>query len=105
MVTLTEQLHPGAFIVSEEENFHCRASVVIALSQTILAGQVLGKTGLPAGETSSVAADAGNTGNGVFTLDVTNPVSAAARDGIYRVVCIAVAANGGSFAVFDPEGV
>lgn len=103
---LTEGLHAGAFIVSEaEQGYFSRDQVTVALSQTLVAGQVVGKVGVPAGETSSVAADAGNTGNGVFTLDATNPVAAGAIDGIYRVVCIAVAANSGTFAVTDPKGV
>lgn len=102
---LTEGLHAGAFIVSEaEQGYFSRDQVTVALSQTLVAGQVVGKVGVPAGETSSVAADAGNTGNGVFTLDATNPVAAGAIDGIYRVVCIAVAANSGTFAVTDPKG-
>jgi hypothetical protein len=102
---LTEALHAGAFIVSEEDNFHCRDTVTIPISMTIVAGQVLGRIGVPSTETSAVAADAGNTGNGVFTLDVTAPVGASGQDGVYRVVCIAVAANSGTFAVFDPQGV
>lgn len=103
---LTEGLHAGAFIVSEaEQGFYTRDQVTVGLSQTILAGQIVGKIAVPAGVTSSVVADAANTGNGVFTLDATNPVAAGAQDGAYRVVCIAVAANLGTFEVLDPKGV
>lgn len=105
MTTLNEPLHPGAFIVSESEGpYHTREAVLIALSQTILAGTILGRAGVVAGVTSSVAADAANTGNGVFTLDVTTPVLAGAKNGDYRVVCEGVASNLGSFQVFDPAG-
>jgi hypothetical protein len=66
---------------------------------------VCGKTVVIASTTASVAADASNTGNGVFTLDVTTPVLAGAKDGIYRVVNDLVAANSGMFIVFDPDGI
>lgn len=104
MTTLTEALHPGAFIVAEAGHTQTRDTAVIALSQTIVVGQVLGRR-IAGTVTSSVAADAGNTGNGVFTIDGTTPVAAGARDGVYRVINDLVAANGGEFQVFDPEGV
>lgn len=100
-----EALHAGAFIVSEASGNQSRENALIAASQTLVAGHVLGKTAVIASTTSSAAPDAGNTGNGAITLDATNPVLAAAINGVYRAVCIAVAANGGTFAVFDPEGV
>jgi Bacteriophage lambda head decoration protein D len=105
MPTFTEAVHAGAFIVSEKDAYFSRDAGYVALSQTVVAGQVMYTSSVIAQVTSSVAADAGNTGNGVFTLDVTTPVLAAGQDGNYRVICIAVAANGGTFAVFDPAGV
>jgi len=105
MTTLTETIHPGAFIVSESEGpYHTREAVVIALSQTLIPGAVLGRNAVAANVTSSVAADAGNSGNGVFTIDGTAPVGAGAKNGKYRVVNDLVAANGGEFQVFDPDG-
>lgn len=105
MTTLTETLHPGAFIVSESKGpYHTRESVTIALNQTIVPGAVLARDLVAASVTSAAAADAANTGNGTFTLDVTTPVLDGAQDGNYRVVCIAVAANGGEFEVLDPKG-
>lgn len=104
MVTLTETIHAGAFIVSEGDGWFSRDQVTVALSQTLLAGTPVYKSGVIANETSSVTADAGNTGNGTFTLDVTTPVLAAGQNGAYRIVCIAVAANSGTFEVFDPKG-
>jgi hypothetical protein len=100
---LSEVLHAGAYIVSEHHGFS-RDQVVVALNQNIAAGQIVGAIDVVAGVTSSVAPDAGNTGNGVFTLDGAAPVAAGAKDGIYRVVCQAVAANGGTFEVFAPDG-
>lgn len=105
MATLTETIHAGAFIVQEVEAFYSRDTGTIALSQTIVPGQVLYSSGVIAGVTTSVAADAGNTGNGVFTLDATTPALAAAQNGAYRVVCEAVVANAGTFLVLDPGGV
>lgn len=105
---LTESLHPGAFIIAEAPHMHCRDAISIPASQTVVAGQVLGRrivAAALAAVTSAVAADAGNTGNGVFTLDGAAPVAQGAKDGNYRAVCVAVAANSGTFAVFDPSGV
>lgn len=104
-ITLNEAMHPGAFIVNEKEPYHCRDVAVIALSQTIVVGQLLGRANVPASVTSSMAPDAANTGNGVGTIDGTTPVLAGAKNGVYRAVCIAVAANGGEFAVNDPKGI
>lgn len=101
---LTEVLHAGAYLVSEDV-FFSRDQVVVALSQNIAAGQVVGALDVVAGVTSSVTADSGNTGNGVFTLDGTAPVATGAKDGSYRVVCIAVATNSGTFEVMGPDGV
>lgn len=104
-MTIIETIHAGAFIVSEAPGFQSRETAVIAASQTIVAGQVLGKTAVVAGVTSSSAADAGNTGDGAMTLDVTTPVAANAKNGVYRAVCIEPATDGGTFAVLDPDGV
>lgn len=102
---LIEAEHAAAFVLSEGFNKFSRDQVTVGQSQTLAAGQVVGKVGIPASETSSVAADTGNTGNGVFTLDGSAPVASSAIDGAYRVVCIAVATNSGQFLVSDPKGV
>lgn len=103
-IVLTESKHAGCFMVSEAEGRRSRDVFTVALLQTLAAGQVCGKTLVPSKATSAVAADAGNTGNGVFTIDGINPVGAGAKDGVYRVVNELVAANSGEFVVFDPEG-
>lgn len=100
----TEAVHPCAPIVSEQPGFLSRDNIVVAQSQTLVVGQVLGKTGVVASITSSAAADAGNSGNGVFTIDGTAPVGAGAKDGVYRVVNDLVATNSGEFLVYDPDG-
>src|SRR6266508_2588250 len=104
-MALNETLHAGAHVVSEANGNLSRESVIIALSQTLVVAQVLGKIGVAANITSSSAADAGNTGNGTFTLDVTAPVDSKVQNGVYRAVCIAIATNSGTFAMFDPAGV
>lgn len=106
MTVLTETNHAGCFIVSEANGYLSREQVQIALSQSLVVAQVLGRTAVVAGVTSSAAADAGNTvGGGAITLDAVTPVLAGAKNGVYRAVCIEPATNGGIFAVFDPLGV
>ena len=106
MTTLTEAAHPGTFIIREAPFDHCRDNIVVAESQTIVVGEVLGRRiSAAATVTSSVVADGSNTGNGVLTLDGSAPVAVGAQDGVYRAVCIAVATNGGEFEVVDPSGI
>ncbi|MEA1674093.1 head decoration protein [Nitrospirillum sp. BR 11163] len=54
--------------------------------------------------TATSAANGGMVGNGTLTLDATTPVLANAQQGAYVARCIAAAANGGTFRVFDPTG-
>lgn len=65
-------------------------------------GALLGKITL--GAASSAAKAGGNTGNGTLTMDVTNPVRAGAKAGVYQVRLIAAATNAGTFRVTDPDG-
>lgn len=104
MTTLTETLHAGGFIVSEANGKRSREQATIGLNQVLVTAQVLGRAPIAANVTSSAAADAGNTGNGVFTIDATTPVLADAKNGVYRVVCIEPVTNLGTFAVIDPKG-
>lgn len=103
MPTLTETLHAGGFIVSEGDDYFSREDATVAVSQSILAGHVLGKVGILAGITAVAAAAAGNTGNGVLTL--ANPaVDSSVKDGVYSVVFIEPVTNLGSFEVVGPDG-
>lgn len=52
----------------------------------------------------AIAAAAGNTGNGTAAMNVTE-TAAGVVAGVYRAVCIEPAADGGTFAVYDPAGV
>ncbi len=84
----------------EEFNFVRDAIVMVSGTAAAVVGQLLGKITL-AGATQT---HAGNTGNGVMTLDVTTPVLAFAAAGVYSVVCTAAATNSGTFRVTDPRG-
>lgn len=64
----------------------------------LAAGAVLG---IVAGTPTSAAA-AGNTGNGTIG---TLSVGAGAKSGTWRIICIEPAANAGTFAVEDPDGI
>lgn len=105
MTTIVERKHPGTFIVSEGPGFYSRDPLTIPQSQDIKVGAVLGCVADVASATTLVAAVAGNTGNGVLAMDGTAPVRGDARTGVYQVLLIEPAANGGSFEVADPEGV
>jgi hypothetical protein len=105
-IVLTETIHTGAFIVSEDADspFYSRDQITCDATNALLSGTVLGKQGIPANEAASVAAAAGNVGNGTFTLDATAPVAAAAIDGIYEIILRSAGATGG-FEVIDPKGI
>ena len=100
-----EPRHAGAFMVSEAPGRQSRDRFVVALNQSLAAGQVVGKTAVVSQVTSSAAADGSNTGNGVITLDATAPVAAGAKNGVYRAVNELVATNSGEFVVYDPDGI
>lgn len=78
-----------------------RAERTVVLSgQNLVRGTLLGK--IANGGASET--HAGNTGNGVMTLDASTPVLAGAKSGVYTATLITAAANGGIFRVEDPEG-
>lgn len=106
MTTLTEGRHAGGFIVSEAENLRSRSVLTLIQGEVVKAGQVLG---LVAGSAPdeigvTVTAGAGNAGNGVLTM--ANPATGVGvKAGTYIAMCIAAAANAGTFKVVDPDGV
>lgn len=103
---LSEARHPGAFLLAEAAGNLSRDNIVIGASQTVLVGQVLGRV-LPDRGTVTVgaaAAAAGNTGNGTVAAG-TPAYNTGVKEGTYRAVAIEAAANGGTFAVEDPDGV
>jgi hypothetical protein len=100
-MSLTEKLHASGFIVSEGEGNISRDNAILIAGQNLAAGTVLGRIGLAAAASET---HAGNTGTGVMTLDAVNPVRAGAKQGVYTVTLITVAAGGGVFRVEDPDG-
>lgn len=89
------------------DNLHDRDTltemgVVVSGAGVLARGSVLGKI-TKAGATSA-AKSGGNTGNGTLTLDVTAPIGAKVKTGVYTARCITAAANGGTFIVLDPDG-
>ena len=107
MVTvLTEARHPGAFLLAEAAGNLSRDNIVIAASQTILVGQVLGRILANSGTITvgAAAAVAGNTGNGTVTAG-TPAYNTGVKEGTYRAVALEPATDLGKFAVEDPDGI
>lgn len=79
-------------------------TITLLSGQNLTRGAVLGRAAVAL--TASTAAKAGgNTGGGTITMDVTTPVQAGAKPGVYTARCIlAPGSNGGTFAVEDPDG-
>jgi hypothetical protein len=98
---LTEARHDGGFLVSEADGHRSRDVGTLGGATKFLSGMVLATL---AGGAATATAKAGNSGNGVFTLDATTPVLDTAMVGTYIVRCTAAATNGGAFRVFDPSG-
>lgn len=98
MTTLTETAHAGEFLVSEAAGHRSREQVTIASGAALLSCTVLGA--LIAGTVGAATADGGNTGNGTIGA-VTGGASIEA--GIYDIVCVKAAANGGEFEVRTPS--
>lgn len=102
MTILTEGKRTAEFIVSEANGYRSREEVTVdATGGALSAGAVLGKV-TTAGAAS--AADGGNTGDGVLTVDVTDPVLSGASVGAYLVTVTEAATNGGQYTVTDPNG-
>lgn len=87
-----------------DQNF-CRESLTLlagsGTAREIEIGVILGAAGMAA---VSQAALAGNVGNGVLTL-ANPPISAGTNAGDFQAICIEPATNGGTFEVFDHNGV
>src|SRR5512147_607061 len=104
MPVQTETKRLGDWLKWEQENQYSRDIVTVlagsGAERVLTNGMVLGR--ITKG-TATAAAAAGNTGNGTITANPT--VGQAAKPGIYQVVCIEPAANGGKFTVEDPNGI
>src|SRR5512141_2741325 len=104
MAVQTESNYLGDWLKYEADNQYSRDIVTVlagsGAARELLTGMVLGR--ITKGVAASAAA-AGNTGNGAITAAPT--VGQAAKPGVYRAVCIEPAADGGKFAVEDPDGI
>jgi len=97
MPTQTEATHAGEFILNADgEAFD---KVAVLSGQTLKAGSVVGKIlrELAAANNPAVV----GTGNGTMTKVKGGP---RVKTGDYVVTCTAIAANGGTFSVVDPDG-
>lgn len=102
MTTLTATPRPGEYLMFESDHERSHDQVTVAISQTLVAGQVIGK--VTVGTPTVTASAVSGTGNGTLTLAGT-PYVANCQPGIYKVVFIEPITNLGTFAVFDPFGV
>lgn len=102
MTTLTEALHPNESFVSEAAGERSREAITVASGLNVTACMVLGAA---YGAATAAAKAGGNTGNGTFTIDATTPTLAGAKPGVYRLRCIAIASNNGTFRLEDPDGI
>lgn len=103
MTVIYEGKHAGEFIISEEENLHCRDAVLVAASQVIVPGQIMGTVMVNEG-TITVAANA-FTGTGNGTLTPASPAyGPGVQEGTYTTRLIEAGANTGQFEVRRPDG-
>jgi len=104
MATYTEKQYPGDWLKYEGEAGYSREKITVLAGsgsdRVLTSGMVLAKV---TKGSATAAAVAGNTGDGTITASPT--VGAAAKPGVYRVVCIEPASNGGVFTVEDPDGI
>lgn len=77
-------------------------NITLLSGESRLRGAVLGKINV--GAATSAAKSGGNTGGGTLTMDVTTPVRAGAKSGVYQVRFTAAATNNGTIRVTDPDG-
>lgn len=97
MSTLIEQKWPGEFIVSEDNGTRSRENIILAMGNSVNAGDALGKITV-AVAAPVAAATAGNTGNGTFGV-ITDTAGIAA--GVYNVTFLSAT----RFTVEGPTGV
>jgi len=74
--------------------------ITLKSGQNLVRGAVLGKTVTDG--TIAGAAVAGNTGNGTIG---SLTIGGAAKQGVYRLICIEPGTNSGKFTVEDPAGI
>jgi hypothetical protein len=104
MPLLSEGKYLGDWLKWEADAHYSRGVITVLAGsgsdRVLTTGMVLGRITKGA---ATGAAVAGNTGDGTITASPT--VGAAAKPGVYRLVCIEPATNAGKFSVEDPDGV
>lgn len=104
MAALTEGMHEGEFIgeLAMSASYHINPATVLS-GEELEAGAVVG--GVPSGTSASAAKSGGNAADtGTFVLDVTTPLLPGVIEGVYKLRCTAAASNGGTFRLYDPDG-
>lgn len=98
---ITEKGYVGDVVLSERPSYYSRdKGTIVAGAGDLKVGTILGKR---AKTVAAVAAVGGNTGVGVAAM-AEPPLGAKAEVGVYKLTCIAAAANGGTFQVVSPSG-
>ncbi|HCY86671.1 MAG TPA: head decoration protein [Desulfobacteraceae bacterium] len=100
MTVYTEPNNLADFLVHESDREYSRDVVTFLSGETISLGEVVGKIVVSCPTTGD--ADAGNTGDGTCASVTAGENT---KIGTYTLTCIAAAANAGTFAVKDPDGV
>lgn len=98
MSILTQGARSGEFLVTELPGNLSRTNGVVAASQTILAGSLLGRITMGAATASGIT----GTGNGVISGVARTTRS---KVGVYTIRCVFAITNGGRFEVIDPDGI
>jgi len=101
MLVFNEPIRPCESLVSEAAGERSREAITVGAT-AITACMVLGAT---LGAATAAVKAGGNTGNGTFTIEASTPTLAGVKPGVYRLHCIAAAANGGTFRLEDPDGI
>lgn len=94
----TEGNHAAEFIHSTANANRSFENIVLTGSAPLAAGTVLGRKTTPV-----VTADGDNTGDADLS-GVTVTLGDEYQDGVYNLLCTAVATNSGTFAVIAPDG-
>ncbi|PZO07645.1 MAG: head decoration protein [Alphaproteobacteria bacterium] len=88
------------FLLSEANNYRSRENIVVAASQTLLAGAVLGLISATA-LSAFAAAVAGNTG--AATITASPPVAGGTPAGVYKLTAVSSGAAA-EFLLTNPKG-
>lgn len=87
MTVFTEGRHAAEFLLSEGQGNFSRDNIVIAASQAIQPGSVLGKRAVEASVVATASAASGNTGNATIEMG-TPAVTSKVKDGRYKGIAV-----------------